>query len=320
MTNAIKAINLSKVFESKKWFSKVTEKKVAVDNLSCSIEQGESVAFLGRNGAGKSTVIKLLCGILSPTSGTCEVAGDVSGSLSANKNLGLVFGTRSQLWLHLTIRECLNISAEIYGVTGKEKLRRISELTEIFEIGHLMDQRARTLSLGERMRCELVVALIHHPKILLADEPTVGLDVLAKNHFREIMKRWQSEKNMTLILTSHDCDDVELLCQRSILIESGKIEYDGSLEGLKGDLNSIRRIIVTFSERILNIESTERFKCTKENDYRWCFEINLTQLSIIDAVNFIFKKYQGGIKDINIEEVPLHEVISQLFMKDYTYA
>lgn len=166
----------------------------AVNHLSFELSEGESVAFLGPNGAGKSTTIKMLCGILKPTTGTAMIAGNASGSLAANRELGLVFGTRSQLFMHMTVFQCLDLIAEIYFLHGSEKKRRIYELSDLFEIGTLLPKRVRTLSLGQRMRCELVAALIHRPKILLADELTIGLDVIAKNRLRELILRWQKEE------------------------------------------------------------------------------------------------------------------------------
>jgi ABC-2 type transport system ATP-binding protein len=262
----------------------------------------------------------LLCGILTPTAGSCSIFGNVSGTVQANRKLGLVFGTRSQLWMHLTIYQSLNISAEIYGITGKEKVRRISELAELFEINELLDQRARTLSLGQRMRCELVTALIHYPAILLADEPTVGLDVVAKNQFREIMNRWREEKNTTLLLTSHDCSDVEMLCNRSILVDQGKIKYDGSLNGLKGDLAYIRRIIVRLSERHSTIQWNDEKISTKSIDeYSLSFEVNTSNTSMVEAIRKIFVSFEAYILDIKIHEVTLEEVVNRLFISGKTH-
>ncbi len=159
--------------------------KPAVDELSLAINPGEAVAFLGPNGAGKSTTIKMLCGILTPDKGSSSIMGNRSGSQQANLLLGVVFGARSQLYFNMKVIDGLNLTAEAYYVTGREKASRISQLAELFEVTHLLEQRTRTLSLGERMRCEIIASLIHHPKVILLDEPTIGLDIKAKYKLRE---------------------------------------------------------------------------------------------------------------------------------------
>ena len=246
---SIIATDLSKTYPK----LKKDEVFYAVKNLNFDIHEGEIVAFLGPNGAGKSTTIKMLCGILTPTSGSSEIVGKSSGSKEANLKLGLVFGTRSQLYMHMTIYENLDLISEIYYVTGEEKKKRILYLAELFQIEHHLKSRARTLSLGERMRCEIVAALIHKPRVLLADEPTIGLDVVAKNKLREVIKTWQKEEKATLLLTSHDLSDVEALCQRCILIDHGQKQYDGTLAGLKGDLAGLRRIQIITSDKNKNL-------------------------------------------------------------------
>ncbi len=160
-----------------------------LDQANFNLEKGERVCIVGRNGAGKSTTIKILCGILSPSSGTAEIVGCAAGSAQANQQLGLVFGTRSQLFMHLTVYQCLDLIAEIYFLSGASKKKRIAELAELFEVVHLLDKRVRTLSLGQRMRCEVVTALLHRPRVLLADEPTIGLDIVAKGGQRPTWSR-----------------------------------------------------------------------------------------------------------------------------------
>lgn len=311
---AIYTEELTKEFIKRKIFSKKQEKVLAVNNLNLKITAGESVAFLGRNGSGKSTTIKMLCGILSPTKGASYVLGHKSGDKRANHSLGIIFGTRSQLWMHLTIRQSFNITAEIYDVTGKERINRIIQLAEIFEITHLLEERARTLSLGQRMRCEIVAALIHKPKILLADEPTIGLDVVAKSQFRESINYWQKETKTTFLLTSHDCFDVESLCQRAILIENGNLRYDGSLNGLKGTLESIRKITITLisKEDCQNLK-WHGIKVIKDTDYQYTFEVDIKKDPIKEIINKIYTNFDEKIIDIKIQEVQLDEIIKTLF-------
>jgi len=232
-THALKTINLSKNFWKKtSWFG---EKKLipAVKNLNLEIKTGESVAFLGPNGAGKSTSIKLICGILKPTEGESWIEHYSSGSKEANKCLGLVFGTRSNLWMYISVRQSLEMIGAIYNLSTKDTLSRIHLLAELFEITHFLDFPPNTLSLGERMRCEIVAGLIHRPSILLADEPTIGLDIVGKTKFRLLLRQWQDEEKTTVLLTSHDLSDVEAICNRAVLINRGQVGYDGPLQGLK---------------------------------------------------------------------------------------
>jgi ABC-2 type transport system ATP-binding protein len=306
MPDAVCVQNLVKIYSKKKWFYATSRPTVAVNHLNFTIGHGDAVAFLGRNGAGKSTTIKLLCGIITPTQGCCRILGNRAGSMQANQHLGIIFGTRSQLWMHLTIQQSFEISAEIYGVTGKEKQQLITQLAKTFEINDLRNRTAKSLSLGQRMRCELVMALLHYPKILLADEPTIGLDVVAKNHFREIINNWRRHHNLTLLLTSHDCDDVESLCDRSLLIEKGEIQYEGSLQGLKGKLADVRHIIVTLRTRYLNFQFDENhIRGRKIDDYRWCFEINNQQIAMTEAIQKIITHLNNEIVDIKIEDISL---------------
>lgn len=314
MTPAVLVHALTKKFYRTGWFSRSSSSTIAVDNFNFSIEAGAAVAFLGRNGAGKSTLIKLLCGILTPTSGYCTLFGHASGSLVANRQLGLVLGSRSQLWTHLTLQQNLTINAEIYGITGKAKKQRITELVDILAIDDLLDQRARTLSLGQRMRCELAMALIHHPKIVLADEPTVGLDVVAKEQFRSMMINWRQTNNMTLLLTSHDCSDIERLCDRTLLIDRGSLQYDGSLSGLKGDLSSIRTIKVLLAKKQQNLSWNHPAILLQHLDeHHLHFKVNIAQLSIMEALHTISERIGDNIVDIQIAEVTLEEVIQRLF-------
>lgn len=289
----------------------------AVDDLSFDVESGETVAFLGPNGAGKSTTIKILCGILAPSSGQSQVHGFESGSKEAARVLGLVFGTRSQLWMHMTVRQSLEMLADIYGVEPSLKRKRLTELADIFEIGVFLEKRARQLSLGERMRCELVGALIHKPKVLLADEPTIGLDVVAKNELRQLVLRWQKEDKTTLLLTSHDVSDVEALCGRCILIDHGKKRFDGELAHLKGELRFVRRIRVALENKdLVPLAATRGVHLRTQEPFVHDYEVDTRTLPVAQAVSGLFTHYQSAVADVRIEDVPLEEVLSSLFRKE----
>lgn len=312
---ALKATNLSKNFWKKKsWFAK-KELVEAVKKLQLEIHQGETVAFLGPNGAGKSTTIKLLCGILKPSTGQSWIRGHLSGTIEANKQLGLVFGTRSNLWMFLTIRQGLRMVGEIYGLSPKKSLTRIQSLAELFEINHLLDSTPNTLSLGERMRCEIVASLIHCPSILLADEPTVGLDIVGKVRFRTLLRQWQKEEKGTLLLTSHDVGDVEALCDRAILINKGVIGYDGPLQGLKGNLASARNIKLTLAKPLLNgtHEGKPGIQMIEDNHLVKKYQINIQKITPILAIAHFMEVYKNNILDISVEEINLESIITQWY-------
>lgn len=287
----------------------------AVKDLNFEIEEGEVVAFLGPNGAGKSTTIKMLCGILTPTAGSSEIVGKKSGSKEANLKLGLVFGTRSQLYMHMTIYENLDLISEIYYVTGSDKKKRIQSLAELFQIEHHLNSRARTLSLGERMRCEIVAALIHKPRVLLADEPTIGLDVVAKNKLREVIKSWQKEEKATLLLTSHDLSDVEALCHRCLLIDHGQKQYDGTLTGLKGDLSGLRRIQIISSDKTKTVMNNVALVKPVEtgDEYIHKYEMNTQQIPMAETISKLSSHYGESLQDLQIFEASLEEVLEARF-------
>lgn len=313
-TFALRAVDLSKNFWKKKsWFGK-KELIAAVQNLHLEISQGESVAFLGPNGAGKSTTIKLLCGILKPTTGQSWIADSLSGTFEANKRLGLVFGTRSNLWMFLTVRQGLMMLGAIYNLSTKDTRQRVDSLAELFEITTFLDSPPNTLSLGERMRCEIVASLIHRPSILLADEPTIGLDIIGKARFRNLLRQWQSEEKATLLLTSHDISDVEALCDRAVLINKGMACYDGPLQGLKGTLASKRNIKLTLGIPFHNEAVVKNgIQIIEDNHITKKFQIDIQILSPTFAIEHFMKIYQGHILDIAVEEVSLESIIAEWY-------
>ncbi len=307
MQYSIEAKNITKTFGGKNNFT-------AVNDLSFSLVPGESVAFLGPNGAGKSTTIKVLCGILNPSVGEAYINGHKAGSLEANKQLGLVFGTRSQLYMHMTVYQCLDLIGEIYYLKGDAKKKRINELAELFDIGNLLDKRVRTLSLGQRMRCEVIAALIHKPKVLLADEPTIGLDIIAKNSLRELILRWQKEEKSTLLLTSHDLSDVEVLCDRCVLIDQGMKKFDGPLASLKGDLKDLRRVQITVSDlSTLPYENSKLLMETNKEEFIHRYEFNTRVIAMSEALATLSNYYGDKLQDINISEVSLEEVLANQY-------
>ncbi len=218
----IEVKNIKKIFKHK------GKDIVAVDDVSFAISQGESVAFIGPNGAGKSTTIKMLTGILWPTSGNISILG-LSPQLHRKevvKQIGVVFGQRSNLLPNLPPKDTLSLFGVMYGLSLKETKKRIEELENILDIVSFKEQPIRTLSLGQRMRVEIACALIHNPKILFLDEPSIGLDIIAKQNLREILVKLREEHKMTIFLTSHDVGDIEAICDRVIVVNHGKIIVD----------------------------------------------------------------------------------------------
>jgi ABC-2 type transport system ATP-binding protein len=209
--------------------------KVAVDDINLRVEVGELLALLGPNGAGKSTTIKMLCGILTPTSGRVEVNGIVPhADRTANaRQIGAVFGQRSQLWRDLTARQSLEVLRDMYGLRDSDYRERMKEINRILELEEFWDQRSRQLSLGQRVRCDLAAALLHDPPVVFLDEPTIGMDVVVKEQVREFLRDQVNRRGRTVLLTTHDMTEVARLAERVALIDHGQLVYDGATAGLR---------------------------------------------------------------------------------------
>jgi ABC-2 type transport system ATP-binding protein len=223
----------------------------AVNGVNFEVEPGELVGYLGPNGAGKSTTIKMLTGILTPTSGVCRVAGlEPSRDRARNaRNIGVVFGQRTQLWYDLPLRDSFEVLADLYNLDLTAYRKRLGLFTELLDLSDFLDTPVRSLSLGQRMRGDLVAAMLHEPSILFLDEPTVGLDVVAKARLTEFIAETNRTDGTTVVLTTHDMDDVERLCQRIIVIDSGTVLYDGGMSRLKERFMPYRFLVLTLSER-----------------------------------------------------------------------
>jgi ABC-2 type transport system ATP-binding protein len=208
--------------------------KVAVDGIDMAVGRGEMLALLGPNGAGKSTTIKMLCGILTPTSGTIMVNGLVphADRIANARHIGAVFGQRSQLWRDLPARQSLEVLRDIYGLSQAEYDQRIAEFDRILELGAFWNTRARQLSLGQRVRCDLAAALLHDPPVVFLDEPTIGMDVVVKEQVREFLRDQVTRRGRTVLLTTHDMTEISRLTERVVLIHHGRLMYDGPLGGL----------------------------------------------------------------------------------------
>lgn len=219
----------------------------ALEDVSFSIEEGELVGYIGPNGAGKSTTVKVMSGILTPEEGSCTILGRTPWKqrVAHVSQIGVVFGQRSQLWWDVPVSDSFELLRDIYGVAEGNYRRRLSELADILELSALLKTPVRQLSLGQRMRCEVAAALLHQPRILFLDEPTIGLDAVSKLALREFLQRENREYGVTMILTTHDMDDVESLCSRIMTIGRGRLLFDGSLQALKDRYAPIHRVRAT---------------------------------------------------------------------------
>lgn len=295
-------------------FSPKYNELTAVDNLSLDIKRGELVAFIGPNGAGKSTTIKILTGILYPSSGEVNVLGMVPWEERKKLayRIGSVFGQKPQLWYHLPAIDTFNLLSKIYELNEKAYQERLKYLVDLFEIADIINTPVRKLSLGQRMKCEIVASLIHKPEIIFLDEPTIGLDIIAKQKIRELIKKLNQKENVTILLTSHDTQDIENLCERIIIINHGKTIYDGSVKNLKDNYLKNKVVSVKFGEEFKGLKLTG-VKIINSNKYFADLEVNTEKISIKQLLDKLISSYE--IADINISGTPIEEVISDIYRK-----
>jgi ABC-2 type transport system ATP-binding protein len=285
---------------------------VAVQNVSFSISAGERVAFIGPNGAGKSTTIKMLTGILYPSSGMAEVLGAVPW-LERSKlsyQVGTVFGQRSQLWYHLPASDSFDLFARVYGIEPGEYRQRRRELVDRFEIGGLIDKPVRQLSLGERMRCEIAASLLHRPRVLLLDEPSIGLDVSAKAIIRDLIKRESEQDDVTLLLTSHDTGDMEQVCQRVLMINHGQVLLDVPIWRLRKKYIKRKYVSVKLAEESLQL-SIPGVTVMVPRPYELTLVVETEICPIERVIQELMRN--ARIRDVTIEDPPLEEIIKQLY-------
>ncbi len=323
MNEVIKVAKLSKIFLLRETFPGVLgalkglfsfkkNEVIAIKEISFSVKSGERIAFIGPNGAGKSTTIKMLTGILHPTSGTIEVLGLVpwKNRHALGYKIGTVFGQRTQLWYHLPPSDTFALLSKIYELESSVYEKRLKELVELFEIGPLLNKPVRQLSLGERMRCELIASLLHNPRILFLDEPTIGLDINAKLKIRGLLNRLSREYGTTLFLTSHDTADIEQVCDRVVILDKGVIIHDSSLKELKNTYVKTKILTLTTDSEHLALD-LPGVKVMESGDYHFVCEVNLDEISIERVIQETLKR--TALKDVTIENPSMEEIIRALY-------
>jgi ABC-2 type transport system ATP-binding protein len=282
----------------------------AVDRISFSIEPGEMVAFLGPNGAGKTTTLKMLSGLVYPTGGEARVLGFVPWQRpdAFRRQFSLVMGQKNQLWWDLPAADSFELHREIYGIPAAEFKQTLGELTELLAVEKLTRQAVRELSLGERMKMELIAALLHRPRLLLLDEPTIGLDVVAQGAIQRCLRNYHAQRGVTTLLTSHYMRDVEALCDRVLVINHGRLVYDGLLAQIVERFSETKLVKLQFEEQAP--EDLARFGELVRHEGPWA-DIKVERARVASVLASILDRHT--VADVSVEEPPLEEVISKVF-------
>ena len=292
----------------------------AVKDLNFEIPKGEIFGFIGANGAGKSTTIKMLTGILTPTSGTCLINGKnpQKNRTAYVKDIGVVFGQRTQLWWDLALQETYSVLKEIYDISDTEFHKRMAFLNEVLDLNAFIKDPVRTLSLGQRMRADIAASLLHNPKVLFLDEPTIGLDVAVKDNIRKAIKQINQEEQTTILLTTHDLNDIELLCDRIFMIDRGQEIFDGSVSQLKqrfGKMHEVR-FEMTQQLEVERLDYHQHFSDLEviKDGLQVTIQFDATKVAIPDLVKFTLS--QVNVKDIAVKDADIEEIIRRFFRKE----
>ncbi len=295
-------------------FSREYETIRALDNVSFSIKDGDIIGYIGPNGAGKSTTVKVMCGILTPDCGICRVNGKIPWKerTSHVKDIGVVFGQRSQLWWDVPVIDSFELLRDMYRIDEKRYKRNLDELTYLLDLSELLKTPARNLSLGQRMRCEIAAPLLHEPRVLFLDEPTIGLDAVSKIAVRQFIRKINAEKRTTIVLTTHDMLDIEALTERVLLIGHGKILLDGSLDELKKHTSTDKKITVKYTGCAPSISPGMKLLQSKGNQLT--ISLNPHILPVSDAIAAIAA--QTDLLDLSVTDVSTEEVVAALY-KEY---
>lgn len=309
-------------------FSKDYNYIKAVDDLSLTIGDGEIVGYVGPNGAGKSTTIKMMTGILLPTSGTITIAGENPAKNRRNhmKNIGVVFGQRSQLWWSLPVMESFRVLKEIYEVEDKVFEENLKLFESMVDIKALYNKPVRQLSLGQRMLCEVAASFLHDPKVVFLDEPTIGLDVSVKDSIRTLIKQLNAKKHTTIVLTSHDTKDIETLCERVAIIDKGKLIFDNNINHLKEMFGKYRTIRINLKEengkklqlthKLLEFYPGDCLRISEdEEDRKWLnIVVNEQRIELTEVLNQVLSNFT--VTDVQIMDVGIEEVIKKIYERE----
>ena len=296
----------------------------AVDGISFDVPKGEILGFIGPNGAGKSTVIKMLTGILTPTSGQCIIneQNPTQNRKKYVKEIGVVFGQRTQLWWDLPLRETYAVLKEIYEVEESEYKKRMDFLNEVLELDDFITSPVRTLSLGQRMRADIAASMLHNPKVLFLDEPTIGLDVVVKDNIRKAIEKINAEEQTTVILTTHDLADIELLSKRIVMIDKGNKVFDGRIADLKSKYGQMRELVFILEneEDLKKLEYKSHFKF-KDDDLNVSNDgisvrvrFNSSVAPVADMLSYTLSKV--SVKDISVKDADIEEIIRRLYKQE----
>ncbi len=284
----------------------------AVDNVSFTVTRGEMVGYLGPNGAGKSTTIKMLTGILVPSSGSVTVNGYIPHRQRKEnaKRIGVVFGQRSHLWFDLPVQESFELLRRIYRIPQEQYRRNVAMFDELLELGAFFQTPVRQLSLGQRMRADIGAALLHNPDVLFLDEPTIGLDVVAKSRIRQFIHQINAERQVTVVLTTHDLDDVEKLCNRVILIDDARLLFDGELATLRRMLSKERLLSVDYAEDYPDVR-VPHAQITHREGTRVQYRFSPEKIRAAELIGTILQKFR--IVDIAVQEPDIEELIKTVY-------
>ena len=296
-------------------FHRKYDQTIAVNKVSFTIEPGELVGFLGPNGAGKTTTLKMLAGLLHPTSGSAKVLGHTPWLRNNDyrRQFALLLGQKNQLWWDLPARESLELNAKIYGISARQFDQTVGELTELLGVKDKLSVSVRELSLGERMKMELIASLLHQPKVLLLDEPTIGLDVISQKNVREFIRTHNAKQKTTILLTSHYMADIQALCDRVIIIDHGKLFFDGKLSEIVDRFADFKLVTIQYesAENIsqANLERYGELVEKKTNE----FTIKVKRDRVIATCKSLLDELP--VKDIDIQEIPIEDVIREIFKR-----
>ncbi len=291
-------------------------KKVALNGISFTIKEGEIVGLIGPNGAGKSTCIKALCGIIYPDEGEVRVMNYApwKDRIKYVQNIGVIFGQKTQLWWDLPAIDTFELHRSIYNIPKTPFERRMHYMSKLLEVEDVAKTPVRQMSLGERMKCEAIASLLHNPKVVFFDEPTIGMDVIAKDRLRKFVKEVNKEEGTTFIITTHNMDDIEELCERVIVINHGEIIYDGSFAEIKKRYVHSKVLDIKFDSKVGALELPPNCKVLKKSGLEVTIEVNTDKQKISEVVNHLLQKF--SIADITISDPPIDEIIAAIYSEE----